>query len=181
MNKRVKRLIIEFAALIVLFIIDRMTKVWAVSNLSGGKNIWLIPNTLQFYYLPNGNTGAAFGMLKGHQALFMIIAILVVAVIGYILYRLPLDKKYTFLSAMLVFIAAGGVGNMYDRAVQGYVVDFIYFSLINFPIFNVADIYVSVATVLLAVYIIFVIEENDFKEIEASIKAPFSKKNGEEE
>ena len=169
MNKRVKRLIIEFAALIVLFIIDRMTKVWAVSNLSGGKNIWLIPNTLQFYYLPNGNTGAAFGMLKGHQALFMIIAILVVAVIGYILYRLPLDKKYTFLSAMLVFIAAGGVGNMYDRAVQGYVVDFIYFKIIHFPIFNFADICVTCSAIFLVIFFLFVYKEDSNFNIFVSI------------
>lgn len=177
MNSRVKRMILHIIALIVLVAIDRITKVWAVGVLMNKDAIWLIPGALQFYYLPNGNTGAAFGMLEGHQMLFLLIAVVVVIIIGYILYKLPLGKKYRFLSIMLLFIAAGGVGNMYDRFMQGYVVDFIYFSLINFPIFNVADIYVSVCTVLLAIYLIFFLKEDDFKELEAAIKLKLPGKN----
>ena len=170
MNGKIKRMIIYVAAVIILVFIDRATKIWAVNTLMGQSSIWLIPGVLQFYYLPNGNTGAAFGMLEGHQGLFLVIAVVVVVLIGYILYRLPSGSKYRFLSVMLLFIAAGGVGNMYDRALQGYVVDFIYFSLINFPIFNVADIYVSVCTVLLAIYLIFLLKEDDYKELEAALK-----------
>lgn len=176
MNSRNKRMIFHIVLLIVLVAIDRLTKVWAVNVLMDKEPIWIIPGALQFYYLPNGNTGAAFGMLEGHQLFFLAIAIIVVLLIGIILYRIPLDKKYRFLSILLVFIAAGGVGNMYDRAVQSYVVDFIYFSLINFPIFNVADMYVSVCTVLLAIYLIFFMKENDLKEIETSITDMFKMK-----
>lgn len=175
MNTKNKRLIFHIICLAVLVVIDRLTKMWAVYSLKGKESIWLIPNVLQFYYLPNGNTGAAFGMLEGHQILFLVIAVIVVLLIGIILYGIPTDKKYRYLSMLLVFIAAGGVGNMYDRAVQGYVVDFIYFSLINFPVFNVADIYVSVCTVLLAIYLIFFMKEEDMKIIEESIKGIFRK------
>ena len=62
---------------------------------------------------------------------------------------------------MLSLIAAGAIGNMIDRIRFDYVVDFIYFVLINFPIFNVADIYVTVSTVALVVLLLFVYKEND--------------------
>ena len=64
---------------------------------------------------------------------------------------------------------------MIDRLMQGYVVDFIYISLINFPIFNVADMYVSVCTVILAIFMLFKLKEEDYNYLESSLKAPFSK------
>ena len=75
---------------------------------------------------------------------------------------MPLEKKYRYLEFLLIFISAGAVGNMIDRIRMNYVVDFFYFKLINFPIFNVADIYVSVSCVLLAILVIFYYKENDF-------------------
>ena len=116
-------------------------------------------------------------MLQGHQGLFIMIAVVVVALIGFVLYNMPFDKKFTFINVMLCLIAAGGIGNMIDRAMTAYVVDFIYFSLINFPIFNVADIYVSVATVLLVIYMLFVIKEDDVKEIETALKQAIKRNN----
>lgn len=176
MNTKIKRSIYEVIAFIILILIDQYTKSLAVKYLMDRPAIPIINNVLELYYLPNGNTGAAFGMLKGHQGLFMIIAIVVVIIISYLLFMMPVNKKYSLISVLLVLIAAGGVGNMIDRSVQAYVVDFIYFSIINFPIFNVADIYVSVSTVILAIYIIFIIKEDDFKLLEESIKGPFKKK-----
>lgn len=160
---------------ILLVIIDRLSKLWAIKNLKDSDAIWIIKNVLQLYYLPNGNKGAAWGMLEGHQLLFVFIAVIVLIVIGYIIFNLPVGKKYLFIKIMLTFIAAGGVGNMYDRIVQGYVVDFIYFSIINFPIFNVADIYVSVCTILFALYLIFKVNDDELAEIENILKKPFKK------
>lgn len=174
-NNKVKRLSKYIVFVIILLILDRITKNMAVTYLKDKPGFQIIPGALEFYYLPNGNTGAAFGMLKGHQGLFIIIALLVVFIIGYILYNMPFDKKFRLVNVMLAMIVAGGIGNMIDRAVNSYVVDFIYFSLINFPIFNVADIYVSVATVLLVIYFIFILKEDDFKKIEDSVKEPFKK------
>ena len=74
---------------------------------------------------------------------------------------MPEDKKYNILHFLLVLIASGAIGNMIDRIRLEYVVDFFYFVLINFPIFNMADIYVSVACVLLAVVMLFVYKEED--------------------
>ena len=63
---------------------------------------------------------------------------------------------------ILVLIASGAIGNMIDRAAQDYVVDFIYFVLIDFPIFNVADIYVTGATAIFVIAILFYYKEEDF-------------------
>ena len=174
MNKT-KRSILEILLFVFAVIIDRITKIWAVQTLMDRPAIPIIQNIIEFYYLPSRNTGAAFGMLKGHQALFLIIGLIVVLVIGFILYNMPSDKKFTVINVLLVLIAAGGVGNMIDRFIQNYVVDFIYISCINFPIFNVADIYVSVSTVILAIYILFILKEKDYIQIEEAVRKPLSK------
>ena len=154
----------------VLVFLDQLSKLWAVGRLKDNQGIDLIPGVLKFYYLPEGNTGAAFGILSGHRMLFLCIAAVVICVIMFVLVKLPATDKYRLLRVMLVLIAAGGVGNMIDRFRLSYVIDFIYFYLINFPIFNVADCYVTVATIVTALLILFKYKEDDFKELEASFK-----------
>ena len=106
------------------------------------------------------NRGAAFGMLQGKQTLFLIITLCVFAAILYGAYRLPANRHFLPLELCLTVIAAGAAGNMIDRVSQGYVVDFLYFKLIDFPIFNVADCYVTVATaVLMALFLWFYKDE----------------------
>ena len=65
---------------------------------------------------------------------------------------------------LLTFISAGAVGNLIDRIQLGYVRDFIYFSIIDFPVFNVADIYVTVSTALLVILVLFYYREEDFND-----------------
>ena len=172
---KIKRFIIELISVVILTSVDRYTKGLAVSRLKDRDALELIKGWLELYYLPNGNTGAAFGMLKGHQVLFCIIALAVCIVLFILLYNMPPDRRFIILDILLVFIIAGGFGNMYDRLMQGYVVDFIYISRINFPIFNVADIYVSCSTFLLAVLLLFYYKEGDIKLIESAIKAALKK------
>lgn len=173
---KIKRMILCFMSVVILVFIDQYTKYIAVIKLKDNEPFAIIKNILEFYYLPNGNTGAAFGMLKGHQLLFTIIALLVSALLVFIIYRIPAEKKYNFLIIILLMIISGGVGNMLDRIKQNYVVDFIYFRIIDFPIFNVADMYVSVATVLLIVSILFVYKDEDIKKIEDEVLF-FKKRN----
>ena len=90
------------------------------------------------------------------------LAVLILFIIAYVLFRMPDDKKYNVMHFLLVLIASGAAGNMIDRVRQDYVVDFIYFVIINFPIFNVADIYVTVATFLFIILFLFYYTENDF-------------------
>ncbi len=173
--KNIKRYIADVIIFAVLIFLDRITKIWAVTTLKDKDSIDLIKGVLELYYLPNGNTGAAFGMLAGHRVLFLLIAVFVVGAIVYLVINMPENKKYKIVEILLVFIAAGGVGNMIDRIAQGYVVDFIYISLINFPIFNVADMYVSVCTTILAIIMLFKYKEKDYDELESAFAAPFKK------
>jgi len=90
------------------------------------------------------------------------VALIFIGVIVFVLIKVPTQKKYYSLNILLVMIAAGAVGNMIDRVRYDYVVDFIYLVCIQFPIFNVADIYVTTATVILVFQILFVYKTNDF-------------------
>ena len=168
MNRKL-RITVDILMIAILVFIDQLTKRWAVNTLKDSDPVILIKGVLQLYYLPSGNTGAAFGILSGHRVLFLFIAAAVVAVILFLLIRLPMDSRFTVLRILLIFIAAGGIGNMIDRFVLTYVIDFIYFYLINFPIFNVADCYVTVATIVLALLILFRYKEEDMKLLEQSV------------
>ena len=108
------------------------------------------------------NTGAAFSLLENAQWLFILIAVAAVLLISVFLIRLPKTKRYQPLHILLTFISAGAVGNLIDRIQLGYVRDFIYFSIIDFPVFNVADIYVTVSTALLVILVLFYYREEDF-------------------
>lgn len=173
-NKKV--FLIELIGIAVLIGFDYLSKIWANTSLKGTDGIELIPGVLKLFYLPNGNTGAAFGIFKGQLWLFLLITVIVCILMLYVLINIPFEKKYIVLHVVLVFITAGGIGNMIDRISGGYVIDFIYFYLINFPIFNVADIYVTVSTVILGILLLFVYKEDDFKQLENYLFTPFRKK-----
>ena len=85
-NYKIKKTLFAILSITVLVIIDQLTKMWAVIRLKDSEPIVLIKNTLEFYYLPNGNTGAAFGMLKGHQMLFLIIALIISMLLLFLIY-----------------------------------------------------------------------------------------------
>lgn len=159
-NRNYIRLLIDIIIIIILIVFDQFTKVLAVNNLKDKPSVELVKGVFELHYLEN--KGAAFGMLQNQKWLFLVIAILMVLAVVYILFKLPKQKKYFALRIGLLLIASGAVGNMIDRITTTYVVDFLYFVLINFPIFNVADIYVSVACVLIIVLILFVYKDSDF-------------------
>lgn len=156
-----KRAMIALISFVILIIIDQWTKALAVEHLMNQKPLVLIPGVFQLHYLEN--RGAAFGMLQGQRFFFVVIAILVLAAITYIYFKLPWQKHFHYLRAVGIFVAAGAVGNLIDRVSLGYVVDFFYFELINFPIFNVADIYVTCATFVLAFLILFYYKEEELE------------------
>ena len=152
---------------VLLVMIDQLTKKWAVLFLKGQDPVILIKNVFQLYYLENH--GAAFGILEGKSAVFICITLIVLALIVYFYVRIPFQRKYRILRIFIVLIAAGALGNFIDRITQHYVVDFFYFCLIDFPVFNVADIYVTCATVLLIVTILFRFRDEDVNELLQSV------------
>ena len=83
---------------------------------------------------------------------------------------LPNNKRFVYLDWILVFMSAGAIGNLIDRISQQFVVDFLYFKLIDFPIFNVADIYVTCSVILLLILGVFYYKDEDFEMIFPSKK-----------
>lgn len=152
-------LLLDMMGIVILVLLDQYTKYLAVIHLKDKPAYIIINGVLELNYLEN--RGAAFGMLQNQKAFFIFVAVVILSVIGYVLFKTPDNKKYRMLHLLLSLIAAGAIGNMIDRIRFDYVVDFIYFVLINFPIFNVADIYVTVSTVALVILLLFVYKEND--------------------
>ena len=147
-----KKQIRIYIYIIGLILIDQLSKVWALSALRGTEGIAVIPNVFELSYLEN--RGAAFGILQDHQIFFVLI-------LTWIYRRIPQTKKYIPLRISYALIMAGAFGNLIDRVFRGYVVDFFYFKWIDFPVFNVADIYVTVTMILLLILILFFYKEED--------------------
>lgn len=145
---------------LLLVVLDQVTKAYAIANFKGQEMVELIDNWLYLTYLEN--KGAAFGMLSDKPWLFTIIASLFVIAILFIIFknRNNFDRFYKFTLAIIV---AGALGNLIDRFRYGFVVDFIFSplgGLYDFPVFNFADMYLSVAAFVLAIYI-FIKEDKD--------------------
>lgn len=161
MNKKKNKLVLfDILFLAMLIAIDQYTKYIAVQKLKNQPAFSIINGVLEFNYLEN--RGAAFGMLQNQKVFFVFVAIIFLCVIAYVLVKIPQEKKYNRVHILLVLIAGGAIGNLTDRLRLNYVVDFIYIVLINFPIFNVADMYVTISTALLIIQVLFVYKENDF-------------------
>ena len=155
---------ILYAAILVLGILtDQITKLLAVKYLSESDTYPLIRDVFHFTYVEN--RGAAFGMLADHRWVFLIFSTLAIVALGIYLFRgvsyfseKREDGTYPPLAPLggvaLALIVAGGIGNMIDRLALGYVVDFLDFTLIDFAVFNVADSYVTVGAVLLALHLL---------------------------
>lgn len=162
MSRRKKLFILfDFIMCAILVFVDQLTKKWAVKTLQNKSDIPIIEGILELSYLEN--RGAAFGMLQNQKYFFILVTIVVVTMIVFLIYKLPDDRKYKPLHFCLAGILSGAVGNnLFDRLSYHYVIDFIYIKAINFPIFNMADIYVCVATFFLCIYLLFVYKESDF-------------------
>lgn len=147
----------------VLVAADQVTKYLAVVNLKGQNPVILIKGVLELYYLEN--QGAAFSMLQNQQIFFYVLTLLFLLAAGWVLRRIPASKKYNPLRISLLVLCAGAVGNLIDRIIHKYVVDFIYFVIIDFPIFNVADIYVTLGVIVLICLVLFYYRDSDLKVI----------------
>lgn len=162
MNKKNNlRVLISLITIILLIVIDQVTKLWAISTLKDTSGIDIIDNVFRLQYLEN--RGAAFGMMEGQFTFFYIITPIIVIVAGFLLYRLPTMKKYLPLWISGNLLIAGAIGNLIDRIYLNYVVDFLYFEYIDFPIFNVADIYVCIAAGLYMILLLFYYKDEDFE------------------
>ena len=138
------------AIIAVTIFLDQITKYLTIFYLKPLDTFPLIQDVLHLTYVEN--TGAAFGMMKDSRWVFMILStVAIVGILVFMFWKRPTDK---LLCVSLSFIVGGGIGNMIDRTVLGYVVDMIDFRLINFAVFNVADSFVCVGAGLMILYLI---------------------------
>lgn len=144
---------------------DQLTKILITDTLKGNDPFVMIPGVLELRYLEN--TGAAFSMFRDAKWFFVIVAICAIAVIAYLQLRMLPYRRFNPLLYDLTFLSAGAAGNLIDRISLGYVRDFIYFSLIDFPVFNVADIYVTLSAIVLVCLILFYYKDEDFKQLKS--------------
>ena len=134
----------------LLLAADQLSKIWAARSLATPLDIW--HGVLAFNYAEN--RGAAFGMMQNMQPLFILMSIaFAVAASIYLAARQRSLPRIAQLGGWLA--VTGAIGNMIDRAVRGYVVDFIYVYAIDFPIFNIADVCLTLGAAMVIIYLVF--------------------------
>ena len=143
---------ISFAVIAIIGIaIDQIVKAWAYNELRPVGSIPLIKDVFHFTY--RENTGAAFSFLEGNNIFFIILTSCVILVLLWLLLSGRVTNKIA--EYCVLFISMGGIGNLIDRFNYEFVVDMFDFTLINFAVFNVADIYVTCGSILFLLIFLF--------------------------
>lgn len=138
-NKKVVLIILGIS----IILLDQITKAILI-----GKNTTVIPNVLNFTYTEN--TGVAFGIGSNNLLFIIIVNIIVLGMIIKFIKEREEQVNFSILIS-LILILSGGIGNLIDRIVRGYVIDFIDINLFNFPNFNIADISICIGIISLIV------------------------------
>lgn len=144
---KTKDIIIGISIMILLVLIDQLTKIWVVKTFEEQKQVKVIPKIINFKYTKN--EGGAFSIFSGNLAFFIIITIIALIFFGYLMKDFNLINK-PFYSVSLILIIAGTIGNFIDRISRGSVVDFIEFAFWpKFAIFNFADMCLTVGVIVM--------------------------------
>ena len=163
-SKTVKPYLIALPFIAIAVSIDQLSKWLATEYLKNSGSFSIIEGVFSLRYLEN--RGAAFGIFYGQQVFLIIIAIVFAAVIFYLYGKIPTGRRYNLLRLVHILIVSGAIGNLIDRIRLGFVIDFIFFELINFPIFNIADSYIVVACILLLLLVMFYYKDNELEYLE---------------
>ena len=150
-----------------LVVIDQVVKYLVRANIDLGASIRFIPYIMDLTYVQN--TGAAFSMLRQHTWLLTLTSAVVVLVMCYLIVKGFFKNALGRWSAMLVL--AGGMGNLIDRAVFGYVTDMFKTIFMDFAVFNVADCCITIGVPLLFLYVLLYVGKDQKKEDEADESA----------
>lgn len=149
-------MIIALICAVLFVVIDQVSKWLVVNNLGKGGSVTVIPGLLDFTY--SENDGMAFGLgSDAFRWVFIIVTVVVSGILIYLMFRLEFKSKLYFSS--VACIVGGGIGNLIDRLLNGYVVDFLSLSFFS-PICNFADYCITAGTVLLIIYILFYFDKN---------------------
>lgn len=143
----------------VLVVLDQLSKIAIRSGMKLNDDIDLIKGVFSIHYIEN--SGMAFSMMEGMTWFFYIVTPVIVFGCIYIFVRLPRKSRLMPLVWCISVLVAGAVGNYIDRLLKKSVTDFLYFKLINFPVFNVADIYVVCSVIALILLLLFFYKEGE--------------------
>lgn len=147
----------EIIILAVIIALDLTSKYWIVNalgvteHIQTKNDITFIKNFISFSY--GENTGASFGIFKGKTTALIIVT--AIALVVLIVYMFLNKKDNKFMRVCFIMILGGGLGNLFDRIFIGYVRDFIRFDFIKFPVFNIADSFITIGTIMLCIYVMF--------------------------
>ncbi len=160
---KIKIFILPIIIIGLLTALDQLTKFIITSKFKLGDSKPVIQDVFAITYIRN--TGMSWGLFEGKRIIFIVLTFIALLFASRIYYNVYNKKKYLPIRICLVLLISGALGNMLDRIRLGYVVDFFYFELINFPVFNVADIMVVVSFFLLFFLLIFKYSNEEFDEI----------------
>jgi len=135
----------------IIVVADQLVKFFVCNNLSQSDSAVIIPKILNFIYVKN--TGAAFSMFSGKTAALGAVSILFC--VGVLIFWIFKKPQHILFKLSLALLFAGALGNAIDRIWRGFVVDFIETAFIKFPVFNIADISITIGTALLMIYLLF--------------------------
>ncbi len=155
-NKMIGRASIAGFLAVWLIFMDQITKYLAIHQLKGQGEVSVLGDVLVFRYLEN--TGAAFSLFNNSSVFMMVISVATFLVLGFFVYAyiklLKLDK-FKMERIAIIFLFGGAAGNLIDRIMYKFVVDFIYVKIIDFPTFNVADCYITCAVIFIIIRVIY--------------------------
>lgn len=156
-------ILVAMISFLILVGIDQYSKYYIVHSMKLHDSIPVVKDVFEIHYIHN--PGAAWGMFENQQ-LFFYICTIVVCIFGVLCYLKCLKLcKYQDLRVLLVIALSGAIGNFIDRIRFQYVIDFLYFKLIDFPVFNIADCYVTVSFFFMIILLLFKYKEEDIEEI----------------
>jgi signal peptidase II len=158
-KSKAKVFILSALTFAILYALDRLSKYMAVVKLKGNEPVKFFGDSFELFYLEN--QGAAWGILSGKIWLLIIFTAIVLCLLLFFYYRIPNDKHFLMLRIALLLIISGALGNIIDRIRFKYVIDFLYAKFIDFPVFNVADCYVTVGTFMLIIGLLFVYKDSE--------------------
>lgn len=152
-------IIISLISALAIIGLDQLVKNLTVTHLMNQPDMNLIDGVFELAYVEN--RGAAFGMLQNKIWVFTLFTIIVLLAMVILYIRLPKTGRYKPLKVTLVMLFSGAVGNFIDRVRIGYVVDMFHFYWFEFPVFNVADVFIVISCVLLVILMLFYYKEEE--------------------
>ena len=139
---------------VIIIALDQISKYWVINNIGPTDSITVIPDVIDFVYVKN--TGAAFSFLADKTyGIILLSCISVAFCVGVVWFMIKKKPQNKLLTISLALMLSGALGNVIDRIFRGYVVDFIETTFIKFPVFNVADIAITLGAALVIIFVLF--------------------------